>query len=401
MIFLLSVRNIVSLASNIKHLCQTMLVDVIDAFAIRKCELNPKTLLLIHLDAIGDYVLFRNFISEVRNSGMYHDYSITLCGNEQYRDLAEWLDSGYINDFIWIDRRKFRFNLLYRFALVRMISERGFAITVNAASSRIYYWGDAVVKASGSFERIGSAGNTINCKPWQKDKSDKFYTRLIPVTNNYLFEFLRNKVFFTEILDEPIKLVGPYFEPEKIPSSLVTDRPYAVLFPGAGDTFRQWNCNNFADVAIYLGKKYGYVVVIAGSVGDNLLANHISSLIYGVQVIDLTGRSTLPELIGIIANAEILISNETSAVHFAVASGARVICISNGNQLGRFSPYPPEMYSEVSYLFPREVVERYDNFFELCETLASRSHLNINEISVRSVCEQIDTMLTNVKLKVC
>ena len=58
----------------------------------------------IRLDAIGDYVLFRNFVEEykrIKNNGR-----CVLIGNEQWRDLAEKLDSNIYDHFIWIDNSR-------------------------------------------------------------------------------------------------------------------------------------------------------------------------------------------------------------------------------------------------------------------------------------------------------
>jgi ADP-heptose:LPS heptosyltransferase len=54
----------------------------------------------------------------------------------------------------------------------------------------------------------------------------------------------------------------------------------------------------------------------------------------------LSGKTTLQELAELIRGAEILISNETSAVHIAAAVGTNSVCILGGGHFGRFLPYP-------------------------------------------------------------
>jgi ADP-heptose:LPS heptosyltransferase len=385
---------VAAVLSNFKHLWQTVAVDIVDAAAILRREPEHKSLLLVHLDVIGDYLLFRNFIRVVRRSKKYSGYTITLCGNEQYRDLAERLDSEDVDDFIWLDRQKFRYDIAYRFRMVRHISKRGFFVAIHSAGSRVYYWGDSVIRACRGAERVGCAGDTINIKPWQKKWSDRFYTRLIPVGNPCLFEFNRNKEFFEKLLSEPVDVAKPFVEAGKIPAAPFPERPYAVLFPGAGAPFRRWAEEKFARIADHLHEHYKYVVVIAGSIGDRELAQRISSSAKRAKPIDLTGKTALPELAGLIANAELLVSNETGAVHMAAAVNTKVVCISNGNQFGRFSPYPPDVFSMARYIFPREIRERYDDFAGLCESFARKSDLDINGILVETVVEQIDAILS-------
>src|ERR1700709_434902 len=66
-----------------------------------------KRLLIIKTDAIGDYILFRNFIEIIRNSVLYKDYEIDLLGNPRWRDTAEKYDGQYVNRFIFIDSDAF------------------------------------------------------------------------------------------------------------------------------------------------------------------------------------------------------------------------------------------------------------------------------------------------------
>ena len=72
-----------------------------------KREIIKNTLLITRLDSIGDYVLFRNYLAFLKQSKKYKDYSITLCGNIIWKDIAESFDSDVVNDFIWINRKKF------------------------------------------------------------------------------------------------------------------------------------------------------------------------------------------------------------------------------------------------------------------------------------------------------
>ncbi len=64
-------------------------------------------MLILRTDAIGDYILFRNFIKYIKESEKYRHYSITLCGNELWKDLAENYDNEFVDSFIWIDKTKF------------------------------------------------------------------------------------------------------------------------------------------------------------------------------------------------------------------------------------------------------------------------------------------------------
>ncbi len=59
---------------------------------LKNCEPHHKippsnSLLIVRLDAIGDYILFRNFLKVIRNSEKFNNYTITLCGNTLWKDI--------------------------------------------------------------------------------------------------------------------------------------------------------------------------------------------------------------------------------------------------------------------------------------------------------------------------
>ena len=109
------------------NLFNYFLLNVLLALLKRKrYEIKSNTLLLIRLDSIGDYVLFRNFLEWVKESKKYNNYNITLCGNIIWKDLAETFDRDYVNDFIWLNRKKFYSNLKYKFQLLKNINKSGY-----------------------------------------------------------------------------------------------------------------------------------------------------------------------------------------------------------------------------------------------------------------------------------
>ncbi len=81
-----------------------------------KPTIKQNTMLLVRLDLIGDYILFRNFIEIIRKSQKYSNYRIVFCGNIIYRDLAESLEASFIDEFIHCCPNITRINSIgYRF----------------------------------------------------------------------------------------------------------------------------------------------------------------------------------------------------------------------------------------------------------------------------------------------
>lgn len=375
-----------------KKFLKFILLQSIDFLSIKKPRLTKeKTLLLVRLDSIGDYVLFRNFIEILRNSLKYKDYSITLCGNLAWQDLAETLDGKFVNDFIWIDKKKFIRNLYYRYKVLNNISRMGFEAAIQPNLSREYYYGDAIIRASGAQEKIGSCGDLSNMEAWQKEISDKYYTKLIPAESNNVLEFLRNKEFFEKLLGVKIDINKPQIDMNYLNKEKPAAGNYAIIFPGARNERKRWSTDRFAEIADYLSDKYGLKILIAGSHLEKELSNRIIYQARNTDINDLTGKTSLSEITRLISRANLVVSNDTFAAHLAIAVNTKIVYLLTGDHFGRFGPYPKDTMDQVYYIYPKEIMEKLDSDFDyLTEKFKYDSNLEVNSIKVEDVKRLID-----------
>ena len=156
---------------------------------------KENTLCIIKMDAIGDYILFRNFIEELANSSKYKDYEITLVGNIIWKELAEKLDTKWIKHFIWIDPRKFQKNFNYRKECFNTLQKVHYSVLIHSTVSRDYYVAETINEAILAKQKIGSTGDLINTSRWQKRRADRNYTRFISIPKELYFEFEKNQFF--------------------------------------------------------------------------------------------------------------------------------------------------------------------------------------------------------------
>ncbi|MBW3020736.1 hypothetical protein KY334_05545, partial [Candidatus Woesearchaeota archaeon] len=168
----------------------------------------------------------------MKNSEQYKNYRITLVGNIIWKDLALSLDSQFINDFIFIDRRKFSRNLSYRYNKLKEISSKSFEIILNPIYSRDFFHTDTIVKLANAKYKIGSIGNLSNITVWQKKLSDKYYTKLISANDELIFEFYRNKEFFENFLGENLEIKKTYIN-LNFNVNIRLPQNYVILFLGA------------------------------------------------------------------------------------------------------------------------------------------------------------------------
>lgn len=348
---------------------------------------DKSRVIVIRIDAIGDYMLFRNFLHEMKQSEKYKNKKICLVGNTVWKDFAEKYDTSVIDTFIWFNtniyKKKCRF--------LHKIRSLKAAEIINPIHSRTPV-DDEMVKYSRAQIRIGSAGDNSRMKPTVKAKWDKIYNRLIPALPVSEFEFLRNKYFFENLLEKSIALRKPHIEIQ----NRLESSGSIVLFPGANVEYRQWPPRYFSELIDVLTQKYNHDFVICGGPTDKHIAEQIVATVKdSKKVKNFAGTTSLAGLAEIIKQARLLISNETGAVHMAVALDIPTVCISNGNHFGRFNPYPQHVFDKVYTVYPDDSFYDKKNYLEYSERFRFKSEIDIKTITVSRVAGVVEQALVN------
>ncbi len=299
-------------------------------------QVKSANLLLVRLDAIGDFILWLDTAKEYRR--LYPGRRIVLCTSSAQIEIANKLSYW---DEVWpVDMSLLGTSPIYRLKLLRKIRRAGFNTAIQPTFSRVFSLGDAVIRASGATQRIGSVGNSANINPIAQHISDRWYTKLVAASQAPLMELERNAEFIRNLSGQEFRVrtpVLPKFNP--LPERLKIEGPYFVIFPGASWSGRQWPATHFVEVMTELQRRYGWRAVVCGGPAEKYLCQSIVNL-SAVGIINLGGKTSLPELVELLRGAEILISNETSAVHMAAAVSTPCVCILGGGHFGRFLPYP-------------------------------------------------------------
>ncbi len=307
---------------------------------------DSSCVLLVRLDAIGDFILWTDAARTIANYYRAQGKSTVLVANASWAAWAQEL--RIFDDVISLNRREFEFNLSYRYQLSRRIRHLGCSVVVQTTFSREFIFGDAIVRASGARERIGFAGDYQNTSRWQRLISDGWYTRLIPSDTSPHMVLVRNAEFVRGLIGCPFRAKVPklreicaievdtHFTAEVHPGE-----PYYVLFPGASWDGRRWPADNFSKIAEILYEETGWRGVICGGSADSDIADAVCRQTH-VPLVNWTNRTNLSQLVYVLSGAQLLVSNETSAIHIAAALGVRSVCLLGGGHFGQFMPYEVE-----------------------------------------------------------
>lgn len=114
------------------------------------------------------------------------------------------------------------------------------------------------------------------------------------------------------------------------------------FFAGASQNARCriWPPKKFAELGDNLSKKYKAKVVLFGLDSEKGINDTIKNNMNS-KVIDLTGKTSLPESIAAIEKCNLFISNDSGPMHIAAAQGVKTIGLFGPNLPIRFGPYGP------------------------------------------------------------
>ena len=325
-------------------------------FPAPKRKGGKKRLLVIKLDAIGDFILWLDFARGLRELYPASTTEITLVANVAWAKFAEGVVD--FDEIIAVDRMPFLLNPVYRFKKTFLVRRRGFDIVIDPAYSREFNLSPAIVRTSGAGERVASTGDFSNQRPWQKSLSDRWYTRLLPSADGDVMELVRNAEFIRQLGHREFKARVP-FCPQTGRGDGITHEPYYVIVPGAGWVNRQWPLRNFAELAALIHGATGWKGVVCGGAGEKHLGRALQEM-SGDILEDRTGRTTLAELASLIAGARFVVGNETGAIHLAAAVSTPAVCILGGGHFGRFVPFSIE--EETERPLPVPVYAKMDCF---------------------------------------
>ena len=329
----------------------------------RDDRIRPK-LMIIRLDDIGDYLLFRNQLQSYRGSDRWNKHHITLLGNNSWRALFDTFDRQAVDDVIWVDKGKALTSAAYRLELWKRLRAEGFETVIAPSRTRPLVLDDLCMLAAAPARSIGAV-NTYLHQSWNQ-VSDGLYQELFKPANSRVHEFFFNGAFAEWCCGRrfaggrPALAVAPaQFAAADTPWTRAVDgiaRSYIVCFVGATTRSKRWPVNRWIEFIELYQRAYSGRVVIAGNSRREMEAAALIEARTGAQCI--AGRVSLLELSSCVAGASAVISNDTMAAHLAVSCNRPTVIVANGVNYERFTDYAEAGINGVATVYPAVFTRR-------------------------------------------
>lgn len=296
---------------------------------LRITKYRSKKIALIRLDHIGDCIMFSDAAREI--SKVYKDHEITVICRPISRPIMESL--GIFNKIICfdpIDADKAKYRTLFR-----ELRSESYDILFQPVMSKIFAI-DIISAATKCNQRISMEPNDSNIDPRLLKMTEFLYDRFVPYPRGHVSEFDIYAAFIRGTINSDYKSKLPLLRHKK--QSFV-DGDYYVLYPGGTLSQKFWPAEYFANIAEFVYQKTGWMGVICGVPSEQYVANKLKSHLVTAPVMDLIGKTSILDVVDIIAGAHFVVSNDTSGVHIAAAVDTPSVAIAGGWHFNRFLPY--------------------------------------------------------------
>jgi len=344
-----------------------------------------KRLLIIKTDAIGDYILFRNFIEVVNASDEHKEYRIDLLANELCRDIVLNYDDPFIGQSFFIKPDALYHKPLKTLKIGWQLFMQNYEIVLQPTYARTLI-NDGMAGMAAANQLFGFDGDTERINPKYKIKTDRFYSEKFVLPESLLFEFDRTRFFFETLLKRVVELYGPSIQFNQ------TEAKGIVIFPGAGVFKRSWEADKFVELIQLIRQQTDKPVYLVGGPSEISIGNHIGQQLSEGAVVNLINKTSLPQLIDLIGNADLIVSNETSAIHIAAATKTQAVCILGGGHFGRFAPYPEYMENKPICVYHK--MECFNcNWNCIYITREDEPYPCIGHVSLDAVWQEVKSLL--------
>lgn len=295
---------------------------------------NFKNILVVRTDRMGDVVLTIPSIRALRQT--FPSARISLWVDRSTKDLVEGLP--FIDEIILEDKtagwrgyfrcvaalRKKKFDL----AVIYHTKKRtNIACFLAGIPHRLGYknnkFGFLLTQPIVDERYLGTKHEAEYCMDLLKAVGVKIWNLKLQVALHEDAEAWAERFFIDQ------KLVG---------------RPVVVLHPSASCFTRFWPIGSYAELASRIVKEHKASILIVGEKNVQPTAAKIMAHA-GPGVIDLTGKTSLSQLVSILKRCQVLISNDSGPVHVGAAVGIPVISLFLRSQPGinpqRWRPLGP------------------------------------------------------------
>ncbi len=198
---------------------------------------------------------------------------------------------------------------------------------------------------SGLFTAITGSPRRVGMSA-ARELAHLFYTKQIapPTQSRHVIDYYQKMVEEIGVNDTNVEFILPASAQataqcvDMLKSQGADPDNFRIFVAGASEPEKCWQSEKFAALARMLIDKFGGSIVIVGTKADSAAASEIISLT-NKHIINLTGQTTLPQLVALMHLSKLIVSNDTGPGHIAIATKRPAVIIFGYTNPIRLYPY--------------------------------------------------------------
>lgn len=347
-----------------------------------------KTFLLVRTDGIGDFVFFARYLSNLKRN--FPDYSIALVCREATAELVKCV--RLIDTVIAFRYLAYRHNYFYRFVVLRKI--RSLCATLAAyVSFHREHIGDEMTILSGATKTFAFSGNNECIHPSMRAKNSTYYDYIVEAPDHTSekdkYSAMWKSISVDHAFETDIAFSVGRRQDEAVEIYLQREfhrsiSSYIVIGPGGSAEIRQWQEENYVQLADSLIDKTSFDVVLCGEGSEDKRLQSIARRMKNRAAI--ASSLSLPQVVVLLRKAALFVGNESGLLHLAGALGIPAVGILGGGHFSRYFPYGN-----------MQIVTNRLPCFECNWSCIFEKPLCITEITVEDVVANIEKLLISTK----
>ena len=306
---------------------------------------SEERLLIIRLDDIGDYLLFRNQLRMYKQSPRWQKHVVTLLGNVSWEPIFSEFDASAVDHTVWVDKREYLVNSSYRWNLWDTLRRRGFGIAIAPSRTRPLLLDDLCMLAAAPLRNMGSANTHIHSR-WNQI-SDALYQQVFTPSDTTVHEFDFNAQFSAWASGLRYEARRPRLDSR---FDQPDPNPYIVCFVGASVRSRRWPVKRWIEFIDLYRRHYSSRVILAGHTAAEVEMARTIRERTGTE--SIAGSASLLEFLRWVAGAEAVLTNDTMAAHLSATVNRPTVIIANGVHYTRFTEYSNAGIENVMTVYP-------------------------------------------------
>lgn len=284
---------------------------------------SVQNLLVMRLDNIGDVIMTSPALRALRTN--LPEAKITLLaspGGALTAELLPWIDDVLSWRVLWQDLGRLDFDPDRERQLIQTLHDRQFdAAIIFTSFSQSPHPAALICALAGIPLRLGES----------KEQDIGTLTHAIAPTPDELHQAERNLCLIESVgFQVPDRSLTLQLKPQT--SNLKLQNSYILLNPWTSCQSRNYDTDRFAVAAQQLSNITSWSVVVTGVEKDRDRSQTLFEQL-GSCAIDAIGKTTLIELVELVANAKLVLTNNTSTMHIADATRTPNVVLFAGTEL--------------------------------------------------------------------